>query len=112
MRFATTRRSRRLPLFSLAATALALVVLLPSPRQAGAQQQKKSGDALPLFELTALDGKVSKSDKLQMESNWVLVYVRPNCRACEAVSAMGVAGAAARGCYERRRDATKAAAAR
>jgi hypothetical protein len=48
-------------------------------------QQRKAMDKLPVFEITALDGKVSKSDSLPMEPNWVLVYVRPNCRACEAI---------------------------
>jgi hypothetical protein len=48
-------------------------------------QQPKSTRQLPVFDLTALDGKVSKSDSLPMEPNWVLVYVRPNCRACEAI---------------------------
>ncbi len=32
-----------------------------------------------------MDGKVFKSDSLRMEPNWVLVYVRPNCRPCEAI---------------------------
>ena len=32
-----------------------------------------------------MDGKVLKGDSLPTESNWVLVYVRPDCRACDAI---------------------------
>lgn len=80
MRYVTTRRRASLTLLSLAAIA---VTLLSLP-QVGAQQQKATGK-LPAFDLTALDGKVSKSDSLPVEPNWVLVYVRPNCRPCEAI---------------------------
>jgi hypothetical protein len=81
MRFATTRTRASLKLLGLAAIAFALLVSL---QQVVAHQGKPSGK-LPASELTALDGKVSKSDSLPMESNWVLIYVRPNCRACDAI---------------------------
>lgn len=81
MRFATTRTRASLKLLSLVAIALALLVSL----QRAVAHQEKSGGKLPALELTALDGKVSRSDSLPMETNWVLVYVRPDCRACEAI---------------------------
>jgi hypothetical protein len=66
-----------------------------------------------------LDGKVFESDKLPVKNNWVLVYVRPDCRACDAIfGALGdgrasrpTAAAAAEQREVRRERAEKTAAA-
>src|SRR5215213_5804443 len=81
MRFPTPRLRRRAVPSALAAIAISI---LPALLWAAAQV---AGDRLPVFELTGLDGKVLRSDELRMKHDWVLVYVRPDCRPCDGVFA-------------------------
>lgn len=38
---------------------------------------------VPEFTVTALDGTAMKSAQIPIQHQWLLIYVTPNCRACE-----------------------------
>lgn len=40
---------------------------------------------LPDFDLTALDGSAVRSRDLASNGKWLMLYVQPNCRACDAL---------------------------
>jgi hypothetical protein len=40
---------------------------------------------LPDFEVVALDGGSVRSQELASNGKWLLIYVQPNCRPCEAL---------------------------
>lgn len=82
MRTLNKRRRKNGRLLSLAAAAASLLLSLPSP---ATPQRRPEFERLPAFEVTDLSGRVFASGELPMRENWVLVYVRPNCRPCEAV---------------------------
>jgi len=60
---------------------IAFITVVALSAAAGANERRH----LPVFRLTDVTGQAVSSGQLTRAGNWLLVYVRPDCRACDAV---------------------------
>jgi hypothetical protein len=68
----------------LACAATAVLLLAGAPRTLAAIEKR----ALPAFTVTRLDGTPIDSRQLTAETQYVLLYVRPDCRPCDRLLAL------------------------
>jgi len=64
---------------------LAALGMLALPGAGQEPSARKMPQAMPKFQLTALDGSTVNSEKLPSPKKWLLIYVKPDCGSCAQV---------------------------